>query len=119
MYATTFRKEKAARKCESSFDDCLGLILKKCKICTHNSDIIDTEVTHFNNVIQVETIKSTDENIGHILMTYLFSGFTLGATPPSMDSCTVIDTFFSHRVTGGNDPISAYALQSSSKLGRN
>ena len=28
-------------------------------------------------------------------MTDLCSGFTLGATPPSMDPCTVIDTFFS------------------------
>ena len=31
-------------------------------------------------------------------MTNLFSGFTLGATPPSMDLCTLIDTFFSHWV---------------------
>ena len=42
--------------------------------------------------------KSTDESLGHILMTNLFSGFTLGATPPSMDLCTLIDTFFSHWV---------------------
>ena len=28
----------------------------------------------------------------------MFSSFTLGATPPSMDPCTVIDTFFSHCV---------------------
>ena len=46
----------------------------------------------------METIISTDESIGHILMTDLFSGFTLSATPPSMDLCTVIDTFFSHWV---------------------
>ena len=31
-------------------------------------------------------------------MTDLFSGFTLSATTPSMDLCTVIDTFFSHWV---------------------
>ena len=38
------------------------------------------EVTHFKDVVQVETLKSTGESIGHILMTDLFSGFTLGAT---------------------------------------
>ena len=35
----------AARKWEPSFNESLGLILKKCKICTHHKDIIDTEVT--------------------------------------------------------------------------
>ena len=36
----------APRKWEPSFEESLGLILKKCKICTHRTDIIDTEVTH-------------------------------------------------------------------------
>ena len=62
----------AAKKWEPSFDKSLSLILKKCKICTHHSDIIDSEVTHFNDFMQVETIKSADENTGHILMTDLF-----------------------------------------------
>ena len=90
----------AARKWEPSFDKSLSLIIKKCKICTHHSNIIDTEVTQFNDVVQVETIKSADENTGHILMTDLFSGFTLGATPSSMDPCTVIDSSF---LTGSSD----------------
>ena len=68
--------------------------------------------------MQVKTIKSTDNNTGHILMTDLFSGFTLGATPLIMDPYTVIDTFFSHwvvgqpgwRPTGGNDLIPAHTL---------
>ena len=49
----------------------------------------------------MEILKSTGESIGHVLMADLFSGFTLGATPPSMDPCTVIDTFFSHWVVDG------------------
>ena len=77
----------AAKKWKPSFHKSLSLILKKCKICTHHSNIIDTEVTQFNDVVQVETGKSADENTGHILMTDLFSGFTSGATPPIMDLC--------------------------------
>ena len=70
----------------------MSLILKKCQICTHHTDIIDRVVTltHFNNVIQVEILKSMSESKGHILMTDLFSSFTLGAT-----------TFFSHWVVDG------------------
>ena len=64
----------AARKWEPSFDESLGLILKKCKICTHHTDIIDMEVTHFKDVVHMETLKSIVESIGHILMTDLFSG---------------------------------------------
>ena len=76
----------AARKWEPSFDERLGLILKKCKICcAYHSDIIDTEVTHFNDIVQVETLNSMGDSIGHILMTDLFSGFTLGTTPLSME----------------------------------
>ena len=52
----------------------------------------------FNYVVLVETLISTGESKGDILMTDLFSCFTLGATPLSMDPCTVIDTFFSHWV---------------------
>ena len=90
----------AAKKWKPSFHKSLSLILKKCKICTHHSDIIDTEVNHFNDVMQVETIKSADESLGHILMTDLFSGFMLGTTPLSMVPNTVRDIFFSHWVVG-------------------
>ena len=90
----------AAKKWQPSFNKSLSLIIKNCKICTHHSDIIDTEVNHFNDVVQVETIKSMDESQGNILMTDLFSGVTLGTTSPSMDPHTVIDTFFSHWVIG-------------------
>ena len=45
--------------------------------------------------MQVETIDSGEESPGHILMTDLFSGFTIATTPSSMDAHTVIDTFFS------------------------
>ena len=90
----------AAKKWQPSFDKSLSLIIKKCKICTHHSDIIDTEVNHFiNNVVQV-SIKSADKSPGYILMTDLLSGFTLGTTPPSMDPHMVKDTFFSHWVVG-------------------
>ena len=36
---------KATRKWESSFNESLGLILKKLKICTHHSDMIDRGYT--------------------------------------------------------------------------
>ena len=59
---------------------------------------IDTEVDHFNDVVQVETIDGTEDSSGHILMTDFFSGLTVAATPPNMDPYMVIDTFFSHWV---------------------
>ena len=71
-------------------------------MCTHHTDIIDTEVDQFNDVVQVETIDGTEDNSGHILMTDLFSGLTVTATLPNMDPYTVIDTFFSHWVIGLN-----------------
>ena len=64
-------------------------------MCTHHSDIIDTKVTQFNDLIQVETNDSVEESPGLILMTDLFSGFTIATSPSSMDAHTVIDTFFS------------------------
>ena len=63
---------------------------------------IDTEVNHFNDIVQVETIDGAEESSGHILMTDLFSGLTVATTPPSMDPYTVIDTIFSHWVIGLN-----------------
>ena len=71
-------------------------------MCTHHSEIIDTEVDHFSDVVQVETIDGEEDNSGHILMTDLFSGLTVAATPPNMDPYTVIDTFFSNWVVGLN-----------------
>ena len=59
----------ATNKWQSSFDGSPTQIIKRCKLCTHHSDIIDTEVTHFNEVVQVETIDSEEESPGHILMT--------------------------------------------------
>ena len=84
------------------FDVSLTLIIKRCKLCTHHSDIIDTEIDRFNDVVQVETIDGAEDNSGHILMTDLFSGLTVIATLPNMDPYTVIDTFFSHWVIGLN-----------------
>ena len=49
----------AAKKWQPSFDGSLTQIIKRCKLCTHHSDIINTEVTHFNNVVQEETIALT------------------------------------------------------------
>ena len=92
----------AAKKWQPSFDGSLTQIIKRCKLCTHHSDIIDTEVTHFNVVVQVETIDGAEESLGHILMTDLFSGLTVATTPSSMDPNTVKDTFFSHWVIGLN-----------------
>ena len=85
----------AAKKWQPSFDKSLSQIIKKCKICTYHSDIIDTD-----DVVQLETIKSADESPGHILMTDLFSGFALGTTSSSTDPHNVIDTFFSLWVVG-------------------
>ena len=50
-----------------------------------SSDIINTEVDHFNDVVQVETIDGAVDNSGHILMTDLFTGLTVTATLPNMD----------------------------------
>ena len=50
--------------------------------------------------MQVETINSAEESPGHILMTDLSSGFTLGTNPSSIDPHTVTDTFFSLWVIG-------------------
>ena len=69
-------------------------IIKRSKLCTHHSDIIDTEVDQFNEVVQVEIIDNTESNPGHILMTDLFSGFTATAALPNMEPNTVINTFF-------------------------
>jgi len=60
-----------------------------------HSDIIDTEVDQFNDVIQVEIIDGAEDNSGHMLMTDLFSGLTVTASLPNMDTHKVINTFFS------------------------
>ena len=73
-----------AKKWQPSFDGSLTQIIKRCKLCTHHSDIIDTEVNHFNDVVQVETIDGAEDSSGHILMSDLFSGLTVAATPPNM-----------------------------------
>ena len=83
-------------------DGSLTQIIKRCKLCTHHSDIIDTELTHFNDIMQVETIDSEEKSPVHILMTDLFSGFKIGTTHSSMNTHTVIDTFFSLWVIGLN-----------------
>ena len=70
----------AAKKWQPSFAGSLTQIIKRCKLCTHHSDIIDTEVDHFNDVVQVETIDGAEDNPEHILMTDLFSGLTVAAT---------------------------------------
>ena len=88
----------AAKKWQPGFDEKLSQIIKRCKLCTHHSDIIDTEADQFNDVIQVEIIDGAEENSGHMLMTDLFSGLTVTATLPNMDTHTVINTFFSHWV---------------------
>ena len=92
----------ATKKWQPGFDGSLTQIIKRCKLCTHHADIIDTKVDRFNDVVQVEIIDSAEDNSGHILMTDLFSGLTVAATPPNMDPYTVIDTFFSHWVIGLN-----------------
>ena len=111
----------AAKKWQSSFDGSLTQISKRCKLCTHHSDIIDTEVDHFNDVVQVETIDGAEDSSGHILMTDLFSGLTVAATPSNMDPYTVIDTFFSHWVIGLNGDgfgiPSKYVYISSGRIG--
>ena len=66
----------AAKTWQPGFDDKLNQIIKRCKLCTHHSDIIDTEVGQFNDVIQVEILDGAEENSRHMLMTDLFSGLT-------------------------------------------
>ena len=56
----------AAKKWQPGFDEKLNQIIKRCKLCTHHSDIIDTEVDQFNDVIQVEIIDGVEENSGHM-----------------------------------------------------
>ena len=92
----------AAKKWQPGFDEKLTQSIKRCKLCTHHSDIIDTEVDQLNDVIQVEIIDGAEDNSGHMLMTDLFSGLTVTATLPNMDTHTVINTFFSHWVIGLN-----------------
>ena len=84
----------AAKKWQPSFNGSLTHLIKRCKFCTHHSH--NTELTHFNDIMQVETIDSAEESSGHILMTDLFSGLTVATTPSSMEPHTVIDTFFSY-----------------------
>ena len=63
----------AAKKWQPSFDGSLTQIIKRCKLCTHHSDIIDTEVNHFNDVVQVETIdgaESSEPTISDALNTF-------------------------------------------------
>ena len=70
----------------------------------------------FNHVVQVETIDGVEECSGHILMTNLFSGFTIATASSSMDQHMVIDTFFSLWVIGLNSkPSSNYVYTSSGR----
>ena len=43
----------AAKKWQPGFDGSLTQIVKRCKLCTHHADIIDTVVDRFNDVVQV------------------------------------------------------------------
>jgi hypothetical protein len=52
----------AAKKWQPGFDGSLTQIIKRCKLCTHHADIIDTEVDRFNDVVQVETIDGAEDN---------------------------------------------------------
>ena len=96
------KTDLTAKKWQPSFDNSLNQIIKRCKKCTHHSNIIDTEVTHVNDVMQVETINNENESPRNIRMTDLFSGFTLGTTPLSKAPHIVIDTFFSFWVVWQN-----------------
>jgi len=55
-------------------------------------DIIDTDVTHFNDIMQVEIHENID--IRFILITDLFSDFTFGIITTDTESQTVINNFF-------------------------
>ena len=83
---------KAVRKWEPSFEISLRTIIKKCKVFTHHMDIIDTDVTHFNDIMQVEIHENID--IRFILITDLFSDFTFGIITTDTESQTVINNFF-------------------------
>jgi len=62
----------------------LRTIIKKCKVFTHHMDIIDTDVTHFNDIVQVEIHENID--IRFILITDLFSDFTFGIITTDTES---------------------------------
>ena len=83
----------AARKWEPSYEVSLRTTLKKYKVCTHHRDIIDTNVTHFNDIVQLEIHKDADLDTGCILMMDLFSDFTLGIIVTDTDPQTVIKNF--------------------------
>ena len=90
----------ATRKWEPSLEVSLRTIIKKCKVCTHHRDIIDTDVTHFNDIVQVEIHKDTEQDTGCILMTNLFSYYKLGITITDTNLQTVINSFITHWVQG-------------------
>ena len=52
-----------------SFEVSLRTIIKKCNVSTHHRDIIDTDVTHFNDIVQVGIPKDTDLDSGCFLTT--------------------------------------------------
>ena len=72
--------------------------LKKYKVCTHHTDIIDTNFTHFNDIVQLEIHKDADLDTGCILMMDLFSDFTLGIIVTDTDPQTVINNFVTNWV---------------------
>ena len=51
----------AAKKWQPGFDEKLTQIIKRCKLCPHHSDIIDTEVDQLNDVIKVEIIDGAED----------------------------------------------------------
>ena len=80
----------AVKKGEPSFKISLKSIIKNCKVCTHHRD---TEVIHFNSIVQVEIHENTDIDTSFILMTDLFSDFTLGIITIDTEPQTVINNF--------------------------
>ena len=70
------------------------------KVYTHHRDIIATDVTHFNNIVQVQIHKDTDLDTGYILMRDLFSDFTLDITVTDTGPQMVSNNFFTHWVQG-------------------
>ena len=80
----------AARRWEPRFEVSLRTIIKERKVCTHHRDIIGSDVTHFNDIVQVEIHKDSDLDTGCILMTDLFLDFTLGITVTDTDPQAVI-----------------------------
>ena len=54
---------RSAKKWQPSFDGSRTQIIKRCKLCTHHSDIIiNTKGTLFNDIMQVETIRQRGGN---------------------------------------------------------